>query len=368
MSHNRDFWDRQRPHSKVKTEIAVQYFRKWANIMKTRAEKLTYLDLCSGRGIFRDGTLSTPLLILDEAIKDPLICKKLHSHFLEEDTDCYNVLKREIAGRSSYRLLDHPPNVQNCEITSEVIDRLPIDECTFTFIDPWGYDVLSMELLQKAIGKWGNDCLFYISVDGVRRNLDIPAEQEDLTKIFSEAGLTELKEFEPRRSRARSFHQQLILSLKKALASTTRKSLYTIPFAVEKEERRTVSHYLVFLCKSWVGFDKMKSIMADRSLSNTEGEPCYRWRNLSHVQPIDFPSNYSHIKSTLLRINHSKVLSVGTIIEQYHTAGYYGTSRNLKAALEQLLDQGVITARSPNDGKRHRSKVYDDLFIKFPEN
>jgi len=59
-------------HSKLKTTIATKYFFTWARIiMKTaRSTKIGYVDLYAGPGRFIDGTKSTPLLILERAIRE----------------------------------------------------------------------------------------------------------------------------------------------------------------------------------------------------------------------------------------------------------------------------------------------------------
>jgi three-Cys-motif partner protein len=68
-----NFFDESREQSAVKTAIVSKYFDAWANVMisqvkKARDKRIAYLDLFAGPGRYKDGTISTPLKILEKAI------------------------------------------------------------------------------------------------------------------------------------------------------------------------------------------------------------------------------------------------------------------------------------------------------------
>ena len=60
--------------SQVKTAIVAKYFWAWAKVIMPTAKKhggkIAYLDLFAGPGRYEDGTKSTPLLIIEQAIQD----------------------------------------------------------------------------------------------------------------------------------------------------------------------------------------------------------------------------------------------------------------------------------------------------------
>ena len=65
-----DFFREKRNASEIKSEILTEYFKAWAAILLVgqqyqQINKLLYLDLFSGPGLYDDGEPSTPIKILD---------------------------------------------------------------------------------------------------------------------------------------------------------------------------------------------------------------------------------------------------------------------------------------------------------------
>ncbi len=367
MASNRDFWAKQQKHSLVKTEIAVEYFSRWANILKGYGDSLTYLDLCSGRGRYKDGTPSTPLRILDAAIVDSTIRQQLSCFFYERNKACYAYLKRQVESHQAVALLKHTPKIENVNVGKEFVPSLPVEERSFTFIDPWGFKGISLDLLVSVVNRWGCDCLFYISIDGIRRNLSIPAQENELADIFLEEGLDELREFQPLGRNGMSFHAKVIEELRTALRKRFNQRLYFVPFAFEKGKRKAVSHYLIFLTKKWRGFEIMKDTMAKHSMRNTEGEPLYRWREQDVTSEIDFPESVSHVRERLMELFSGRRLTVKSIKEQYHIKGYFGTNRNITRGLVILRDENRIKASDPAGKRRRKDTIADDIVVHFPD-
>ena len=75
MTADDEFFDEMTEQSRVKVEIVKNYFLAWANVIlhsvREVGGKLGYMDLFSGPGLYEDGTKSTPILILEEAINNP---------------------------------------------------------------------------------------------------------------------------------------------------------------------------------------------------------------------------------------------------------------------------------------------------------
>src|SRR5262245_599132 len=84
------FFDRMSEPSEVKSEIVRKYFWAWAKVIgpkaRTRpARRMAYVDLFAGPGRYKDGTKSTPLLILERAIAEPEIAQMLETWFNDKD-------------------------------------------------------------------------------------------------------------------------------------------------------------------------------------------------------------------------------------------------------------------------------------------
>ena len=55
--------------------------------------RVSYIDLFAGPGRYRDGGLSTPVMIMEGALKDPDLCERLVAIFNDKDAD--KLLTRE---------------------------------------------------------------------------------------------------------------------------------------------------------------------------------------------------------------------------------------------------------------------------------
>jgi hypothetical protein len=69
------FFDERTDQSEVKARIVQKYFFAWARVIiptaKTIDNRIAYTDLYAGPGRYKDGSASTPLLVLEAAIQDP---------------------------------------------------------------------------------------------------------------------------------------------------------------------------------------------------------------------------------------------------------------------------------------------------------
>src|SRR5882724_9067434 len=73
---SKKFFDERTDESEVKARIIEKYFNAWGNIVlgtaKTFGEgRIGYIDLYAGPGRYKDGSASTPLLILEKVIAQP---------------------------------------------------------------------------------------------------------------------------------------------------------------------------------------------------------------------------------------------------------------------------------------------------------
>jgi len=73
MGTGNRFFDETREQSIIKGKIVSDYFWAWAKVItptvkKSGTNRIAYIDLFAGPGRYRDGTKSTPLLILEKAI------------------------------------------------------------------------------------------------------------------------------------------------------------------------------------------------------------------------------------------------------------------------------------------------------------
>ena len=73
----KDFFEQRTEESRVKAQIVDKYYRAWARIIAPRAPRIAYVDLFAGPGRYKDGAASVPLLVLENAINDPVLKDRL---------------------------------------------------------------------------------------------------------------------------------------------------------------------------------------------------------------------------------------------------------------------------------------------------
>ncbi len=355
MSDTKDFFDQQTEHSKVKTEIVVDYFAAWAGIMKRKRQKLTYLDLCSGPGRYKDGTESTPLLILSKAMEQPGLSEKLHVAYYEKTRAYFDELKKSVENHPASRWLAHRPIVERKEVNPALINELPIDDCTFCFIDPFGYKGVSLRLLVSVLKNWGSDCVFYLSVSGIRRNVKVRSQTDALTDLFGCDGLEVLREHVKHRISRPPFGKLVVERLQMALKRHNKpRTMYFLPFAVEHDRRNMISHYLIFLTKHPKGFEIMKFIMAKRSYKDQNDIPLYLFTNVPQLE-FEFAGKMDNLLRSLTRDFTGQVINVRKLVDLCHRKGYMYTTENIKSALDVLEVRSLLSVDVPRQ-KRPKNK------------
>jgi hypothetical protein len=90
MSTDNLFFDETREQSIIKANIVSSYFWAWAKVIipaekKRGGSRVAYIDLFAGPGRYKDGTKSTPLLVLERAIRDPEMREVLVTMFNDKD-------------------------------------------------------------------------------------------------------------------------------------------------------------------------------------------------------------------------------------------------------------------------------------------
>ena len=91
------FFTEQSEPSAVKATIVSKYFGAWAKVMmgRPRVENMNYIDLFAGPGRFEDGKMSTPLMVLEQAIADDRLRERLVAIFNDLDVQCQDVVLGE---------------------------------------------------------------------------------------------------------------------------------------------------------------------------------------------------------------------------------------------------------------------------------
>jgi three-Cys-motif partner protein len=163
MSAIKQFFDETTEQSIIKAKIVSDYFWAWAKVIiptakKSRRNRIAYIDLFAGPGRYsRDGTKSTPLLVLEKAIQDPEMREMLVTVFNDKNEDHSYSLQQAINALPGIEELKHQPTVRNYEVGKEIV-AIFSQMClvpTLFFVDPWGverFDVTAYQLRLEGLG------------------------------------------------------------------------------------------------------------------------------------------------------------------------------------------------------------------------
>ncbi len=139
------FFDERTDQSEVKARIIQKYFYVWAKVIipsaKQREKKIAYIDLYAGPGRYKDGSASTPLLILERAVEDPDLKDMLVTFFNDADKNHTSALQAEIDKIAGIETLSYKPHISCGEIDKDAESYFNETKLipSFSFVDPFGY-------------------------------------------------------------------------------------------------------------------------------------------------------------------------------------------------------------------------------------
>jgi len=171
------FFDEQKEQSLVKTTIVAKYFNVWANVIintqkryPQHSKKIAYIDLFAGSGRYKDGTQSTPLEILKNAVSKPDLRERLVAIFNDKDEENSKALEKTISEIPGIENLKYKPEVYNQEVGEEIVKMFENMNLipTLFFVDPWGYKGLSLRLVNSVLKDWGCDAIFFFNYNRIK--------------------------------------------------------------------------------------------------------------------------------------------------------------------------------------------------------
>ena len=180
------FFEESKEQSIVKSTIVAKYFWAWAKVIipsaKRHSGKIAYIDLFAGPGRFKDGTISTPLLVLQGAIQNVDMSQMLVTVFNDVNSDNTKSLESEINKLSGIETLKYKPDILNEEVGEKIVQLFEQMNLipTLFFVDPWGYKGLSLRLVNSVLKDWGCDCLFFFNYNRINMGLKNPIVEEHM--------------------------------------------------------------------------------------------------------------------------------------------------------------------------------------------
>ena len=364
------FFDESREQSIVKTTIVAKYFWAWAKVIMPTAKKvggkIAYLDLFAGPGRYQDGKESTPLLILQQAIADPDMRRMLVTVFNDKDEKHSRELDTAIKALPNVQTLTYQPVVLNEEVGTQMVKQFQKTRLvpTLFFVDPWGYKGLSLQLVNSVLKDWGCDCVFFFNYNRISMGLSNPAVEEHMNALFGKSRADELR---PLLEGLSPHDRELLIVEELCKALGAGEGRYVLPFGFLNDTGTRTSHHLIFVSKSFKGYEIMKSIMAKESSKRDQGVPSFEYNPADNRFPtlFELTAPLDELENRLLNDFAGKRLTMKDVYLT-HNVGRPYIEKNYKDALRSLEAKGAIQC-DPPAARRRAGTMGDATVITFPK-
>lgn len=366
-----NFFDEQAGQSQIKAEIVTKYFLVWSKVIistqkrHSAENRVGYIDLFAGPGRYRDGAASTPILILQEAIKDPDLRERLVAIFNDKDENNTNSLREAIAAVPGIEGLKYAPNIWTGEVGDEIVKTFASRKMvsTFLFVDPFGYKGLSLQLVNSVLKDWGSDCVFFFNYNRINMGLNNEAVLPHMEALFGPQRTKSLRDRFT--TTANPIDRETFIVDEMSIALKEMGGKFVLPFRFRNPLDTRTTHHLFFVSKHFRGYDIMKGIMYDHSkkeqgVAKFEYNPAdARCRNLFELlRPLE------DLEDILLADCAGKTLSTAQLYET-HSVGKPYVLKNYREVLCRMEEENKVTMDRPCPPRR-KNTLAPDVKITFP--
>ena len=367
------FFEEQLMQSQVKTAIVSRYFVQWASVIANTqkvqgGDRIAYIDLFSGPGRYKDGTVSTPIMILDTAIKSDLFRDRLVTVFNDRDKNNTDSLQTEIKALPGIDSLKHQPQIFTMEVGEEIENSFRKMKLipTLLFVDPWGYKGLSLKLINSVLKDWGCESIFFFNYNRISMGINNDFVKPHMVSLFGEDRTESLRSDLEQISDPREKEYLIIEELCNALKDMGGK--FVLPFRFKAKGGIRTSHHLIFVTKHFKGYDLMKEVMAKEASENDEGVSSFEYNPVKHNKPrqqllFKLSRPIEELIASLLSDFKGKTLTVEQLYREHSVDTQY-IFANYKKALLQLEEEGRIAVTSEKK-RRPKNTLAKHLTVSF---
>lgn len=381
-STTEQFFDVQKEKSKVKTLIVTEFFKAYFPIIYTSFNKdIWYLDLFAGPGLYKDGSKSTPIVLLDIINNwgNDTVRNHLKIVFNDHDPAFVSSLSNAVANHPVYSKMRYKPQVL-CKAASDIdLSVYTNNNCPiFSFVDPWGYKDVTAAQVWKLVKNLGSDCVMFFNANRVLQDIGKEATAGDFAELFGDC-YEEAKELQTKDGLSQKQKADGFLELfSKNLYMTSKKeagknfSTFILPFYMEADDTDKISHYIVFISKAHKAIQEMRKVMIKQGNSTSlmlgyNDKTAMQIAMISRIDNIfyaivpvikrlfaKYPAYYS---KTYKVATLSKVLDGYAMSTGYRVLPY--SESELKSVIEDLDKLGHIRVIFP-EGKKSKKRITAD--------
>jgi len=368
------FFDEQREQSEVKAKIVAKYFDAWSTVMLGvkrqfgNFSRLAYIDLFAGPGRYKDGTKSTPLMVLEHAIARPELAALLVTMFNDRDAGNVASLRSEIEALEGYHTLKHHPVIYCSEVGEDAQKMLSSTRhCpTFTFIDPFGYKGLSRGVIQSIIKDWGCDCVIFFNYARINAGLNNDAVRPHMDALF---GRQRVEDMRDAMIQMKPYEREAYVLESLAAALKDLGAKLVLPFRFRRADGSRTSHSLVFVTKNEKGYEIMKDIMARESSTEDQGVASFAYSPADARNPLLFSLSrpLNALADDLASTFADRTIKMIDVYRGHHVDTPY-VMKNYKDALRELEAEGRVQCTPPPDKRRKvggKVTMGDEVLLTF---
>lgn len=351
-----NFFEEQSKQSEVKTAIVSKYFIEWARVItgflkNKRDRRIAYIDLFAGPGRYKDGVKSTPLFILETAIREPMLRNSLVTMFNDKDSENTSSLLAEIKALPGIDSLKYKPDVYTNEVGDKIVKMFEQMNLipTLFFVDPWGYKGLSLRLINSVLKDWACECIFFFNYNRTSLGLPNKAVDRHMDAMFGEERADGLR---GKIKGLTGYNRELTIVEEICEALVEMGGRYVLPFRFKNKSGSRTSHHLIFVSKHPLGYKIMKRVMANESSLTEQGVASFEYNPATAAQPLLFGllRTLDELEGLLLDEFAERTLSMIDIFNEHNLLGPNRrhnyllpyTDKNYKDVLTMMEQAGKI--------------------------
>lgn len=373
MPSNDVFFADQSEQSAVKAHIVSSYFSAWSRVIQKWNTPMAYIDLFCGPGKYENDKPSAPLLIVQNTLSNPALLHKMSFVFNDKDSNNTAMLQQSISQLDENAKLKGRLQFYNETVEQDFYSRLniPANMPVLSFVDPFGYKGLTMNLINRLINNSGSDCIFFFNYNRINMALSSNTKfDEHLKSLFGDNRTAELKKqlaHQPPERREPIVLNALIDALRE------NKSNYVLPFKFYSTEMLRTSHFIIFVTKHPLACKIMKQIMYSNSAKDSDGVATFSFEDSRNFgagfeQLTIFDRPIQSLRDDILRKYTGRTVSVGSICNDVDCDfSSHFVSKNVKDVLKELELEGKINVTTGRKQKYRNGKLNmpDGAVIQF---
>ncbi|WP_265823544.1 three-Cys-motif partner protein TcmP [Geovibrio ferrireducens] len=356
---NEGFFEEQSANSRLKTKLVTEYFKTWVSIMTMNARnkgltRLHYVDLYAGKGVYKDGTPSTPIQILDILLNDNNINQFINLTFNEGNPKFYNDLKENIERHPVYEKLKSRIQVYNKEVDSNFLETFKFsNEPKFLFLDPFGYKGIDVRTVGRALKDFGSDGIIFFNYNRINRDIANKNVSPLINSIFGSEKAEEIR-CEMQQCTVESREQYVVDSFAESLQQQGLK--YLVRFRFMRADKNSPSHYLIFASKHEKGYEEIKEVIVKNTcdedgFGHFEFNPKLGSCGVSIYERLT--ESNEQLADELLDRFKGRTISVKKIYQEHHVGTNF-VLKNYRKILRMLELNGKVKVSDINVLKKTR--------------